>query len=138
MLIWTVRAYDTGSERIWNSINKGVRRNQTFCIAMANEMDSGNGRTSSTGSWSSQRTTSRAAAAYQSSECNTGGLCEIGGWALYIESVFYRCEIRKHTVLTTTTQKEIQLMNRGCDIRKWTICVYWALATLLLMCSIDD
>lgn len=85
VLMWDFRAYDTGSEKIWNSINKGVCIHLALCTSIADAVASDNGRTSSTGSWSSPRRTSRAAASYLSSEHNTWRSRGIGGWALYIE-----------------------------------------------------
>jgi hypothetical protein len=60
------RAFDTGSERIWNGINKGVCENLAIQTSVANALDSVNGRTSSRSIWSQPRKTSRAAASRHS------------------------------------------------------------------------
>lgn len=113
MLIRNIRAYDTGSEKIWDSINKGVRIRIATRTCVANLVDSGNGRTSSTGSWSNPRTTSRAAASvYHSSEHNTRRLGWVGGWALYIEVYFTDAEYES-TVLTTTIKDRLHAIKTG-------------------------
>jgi hypothetical protein len=66
------RAYDTGSDKIWNTINKGVRKTRTVLRSLANVLDSDNGRTSSRSTWRRPRTTNRAAACKRS---------EHGTWA---------------------------------------------------------
>jgi hypothetical protein len=53
------RAFDTGSAKIWDSINRGVRDDPVLEETCANPYDSDNGRTSSSATWRLPRTTSR-------------------------------------------------------------------------------
>jgi hypothetical protein len=55
----TNRAFDTGSAKIWDSINRGVRDHVVLGAARANSDNSANGRTSSSATWRPPRTTSR-------------------------------------------------------------------------------
>jgi hypothetical protein len=77
------RAFDTGSEKIWNGLNKGVRKTCGIVDSRANAQGSDNGRTSSRGTWSRPRTTSSAAAHGQSG-CDTGRRCDAWGRTLYV------------------------------------------------------
>jgi hypothetical protein len=77
------RAYDTGSEKIWNTINKGVRSQKAILLVVANNLDSDNGRTSSRSTWRRLRTTNRAAA-YKQSEHGTRAHFSTWRRALYI------------------------------------------------------
>lgn len=53
------RAFDTGSERIWDNINRGVGAAHSIRAIQANKSGSANGRTSSSDIWRPPRTTSR-------------------------------------------------------------------------------
>jgi hypothetical protein len=53
------RAFDTGSEKIWNSLNQGVSTIIRLEVACANLDGSANGRTSSNDTWRPPRMTSK-------------------------------------------------------------------------------
>jgi hypothetical protein len=62
MLIAWHRAFDTGSDKVWNSINRGVRTVVCYLRTCANSGNSANGETLSSDTWRLPRMTSRKAA----------------------------------------------------------------------------
>lgn len=53
------RAFDTTSDKIWDSVNRGVCVICLLRVTWANAVNSDNGRTSSTDTWRPLRTMSR-------------------------------------------------------------------------------
>lgn len=84
------RAFDTGSERIWDAVNRGVRLHWIPAAAETNGNASANGRTSSTDTWRRQRRTTSDCALSQKRDIETycPGDTRLKGRALYI-GVFY-------------------------------------------------
>jgi hypothetical protein len=103
VLIRNNRAFDTGSEKIWNTLNKGVRRIARIAVTMANAMGSDNGRTSSTDTWRRPRTTSRAATRFRS-ECEDRARYDVWRRTLYI-GVYSTTAKYQRTVLIPPTTK---------------------------------
>jgi hypothetical protein len=89
------RAFDTGSERIWNTINKGVCTIRYTDAVGANKVSSANGRTSSSGTCRRPRMTSNCVRRRRNSEYELEHASgRVSGWILYI-GVFYSLRIAK-------------------------------------------
>jgi hypothetical protein len=94
------RAYDTGSDKIWNTINKGVRNTRAFLLSAANASGSDTGRTSSRSTWRRLRTTSRTAACERNEH---GTRARHGTWRATMYIRVYSTAAKYHEVLIPRT-----------------------------------
>jgi hypothetical protein len=121
MLIWGDRAFDTGSEKVWNTLNKGVRKMLAFAMAVANAPDSVNGRTSSRGTWRRPRTMTSRAATHGQSEHDTFERCDICRRALYIR-VYSTAAKYQDKILIPQTKPSLCLFGCGTGDLTYDTC----------------